>query len=175
MEDTFKNSNESECKHKNLAVFHFADENNWLCVSVECLDCNKEVHTNKYYHSKDICENYKYINDNKNNISSLIDLTSDDLNLKFNIKEGKIVVKKCICGEILKYEDNSIMSENLNVQGLYYCDICHKIYDGDILDCDNEYLELNKQKYKKYINWFSTEYKNKKLKILKGMINHNER
>jgi hypothetical protein len=64
-----------------------------------------------------------------------------------------------MCGNNLQYEDNSILNVDDDIIGLYYCAKCNKLYDASLLDCDNEYSELDKKEYNKYLKWFSAEYK----------------
>jgi hypothetical protein len=71
-------------------------------------------------------------------------------------------MSNCKCGNNLQYEDNSILNINNDVIGLYYCDKCNKLYDASILNCDNEYSELEKKEYNKYLKWFFNEYKETK-------------
>lgn len=75
-------------------------------------------------------------------------------------------MSKCKCGNYLQYEDNSILNIDNDIIGLYYCDKCNKIFDASILDCDNEYSELNLKEHTKYIKWFSHEYKENKRRVL---------
>jgi hypothetical protein len=60
------------------------------------------------------------------------------------------------------FSDNSITHVNYQqMQPLYYCDKCNKIFDGEALDLENKYTELLLQEY---ISWFTKEneeYKNK--------------
>jgi len=71
-------------------------------------------------------------------------------------------MKKCKCGNSLQYEDNSILNVDNDVIGLYYCDKCNKLYDASILDCEDEYSELERKEYKSYIKWFSHNYQETK-------------
>jgi hypothetical protein len=75
-------------------------------------------------------------------------------------------MNKCKCGNKLQYEDNSILNIDNDVIGIYYCNKCGKLYDASILDCDDEYSELEKKEYSKYFKWFSDEYKETKRQAL---------
>jgi hypothetical protein len=71
-------------------------------------------------------------------------------------------MSKCKCGNILQYEDSSILNIDNDIVGIYYCNECNRLYDASILDCEDEYSELNKKEYKRYIKWFSNDYKETK-------------
>lgn len=77
---------------------------------------------------------------------------------------------KCTCGNEMEYEDNSIITNGNDAEGIYYCCKCGKLYDGMELDCYDEYCEITRNK-KKYLRWFSDTYKAKKQIILDAIIN----
>lgn len=78
------------CEHKNIVVTHYANEetNNRIGCRVRCDDCDEMLFKTK---DKGIKLAYDFIEKNKNKFDTLIDLTCDELNSKFNIKDGLIV------------------------------------------------------------------------------------
>ncbi|MFQ6896473.1 MAG: hypothetical protein ACLRSH_06655 [Turicibacter sp.] len=78
------------CEHKNIVVAHYANEetNNRIGCRVRCIDCDEMLFETK---DKGVKLAYDFIKENKNKFDTLIDLTCDELNGKFNIKDGLIV------------------------------------------------------------------------------------
>lgn len=78
------------CEHKNIVVAHYSDEetNNRIGCRVRCDDCDEMLFKTK---DKGVKLAYDFIEANKNKFDTLIDLTCDELNIKFNIKDGLIV------------------------------------------------------------------------------------
>jgi len=75
-------------------------------------------------------------------------------------------MSNCKCGNSLQYEDNGILNIDNDIIGLYYCNKCNRLYDASILDCEEEYSEMEKKEYNKYIKWFSDKYKEEKIQKL---------
>lgn len=78
------------CKHGNIIVTHYAfhvEGEPWdrIACEIKCADCDYIL-----IKSDDLGVevSYEYIKNNKDNINSLIDLTCDKLNSKYNIKDG---------------------------------------------------------------------------------------
>ena len=75
------------CKHKNIVVIHYANEetNGFMGCEVRCYDCDTYLFKSK---DKGYKLAYEYIENNKDKFDTLFDYTCDDLNKKFNIKNG---------------------------------------------------------------------------------------
>lgn len=75
------------CEHKNIVVTHYVDEetNKRVGCRVRCDDCNEIIFKTK---DKGVKLAYEFIDINKDKFETLIDLTCDELNSKFDIADG---------------------------------------------------------------------------------------
>lgn len=75
------------CEHKNIMVVHYANEETKMYVGcrVRCIDCDTYLFKSK---DKGYKLAYEYIEKNKNKFNTLLDYTCDELNYRFNIKDG---------------------------------------------------------------------------------------
>ena len=77
------------CEHKNIIVAHYAyhvkgEIGDRTSCKVRCKDCGKVLFESK---DKGVEVSYNYIEENKDKFESLLDMTCDSLNKRFNIKD----------------------------------------------------------------------------------------
>lgn len=88
------------CNHKNIVVSHYlvhfeGEVGNRIACEVRCADCDAILYKYKkqddnevYSYNKYVQEAYNYIDRNKDKFETLIDLTCNNLNDKYKIKDG---------------------------------------------------------------------------------------
>lgn len=88
------------CTHKNIIVSHYsihfeAETGNRIACEVRCADCDtilyrykKQDNNEVYSYKKYVQEAYNYIHKNKHKFETLIDLTCNNLNDKYQIEDG---------------------------------------------------------------------------------------
>lgn len=77
------------CEHKNIVVAHYAihvegEIGDRVSCKVICRECDKVLFDSK---NRDIELAYQYIENNKEKIDTLMDMTCDNLNERYSIKE----------------------------------------------------------------------------------------
>ena len=88
------------CSHKNIIVAHYGvhfegEIGDRIACEIRCKDCNTIVYQydkkevkEVYSYNKYVQGVYDYIDKNKDKFETLIDLTCDNLNDRYKIKDG---------------------------------------------------------------------------------------